>query len=890
MKKVRGEKIEVITTHINADFDSLASMLAAKKLYPKARICFPGSQEKTLRDFFVQSTFYIFEVDRIKDIDMEAIGRLILVDTRQRSRIGKFETIIDRDDLDIHIYDHHPPSIDDLRGSVEVIREVGAATTPMIEILKERGIEITPDEATVMALGIYEDTGSLTFSSTTAEDYFAMGYLRSMGTRLNIISDMIVRELTSEQVFLLNDLITSARRIQIKGVEVVIAKASTDRYVGDFAVLVHKLRDMENIDVLFAMARMEDRVYFVARSRIEAVNVGEIAMVFGGGGHATAASATIKDLTMIQLEEKLIETLRGRITPKKYARDLMSFPVKTIEADQTNETAEEIMTHMNVSVLPVLDDGKLIGLISRRVVQKAKFHGLKRLSVRDYMTSDFSRAIPDTPLNEVRRIIVEENQRFLPILEGDQLVGAITRNDILRDLHSHHTMDQGYLFGDVIKKEEEKRKAIHSLLIERLPAEIHDILRKIGDVADRLQYDAYAVGGFVRDIILRRENDDIDLVIEGDGIRFAREFAREHGCRHRSHLKFGTAVIIFPAGFKVDVATARTEYYERPAAPPTVELSSIKLDLYRRDFIINTLAVRLNRNSFGDLLDFFGAQRDIKDKTIRVLHNLSFVEDPTRILRAIRFEQRFGFKIGKHTLNLIQNAIKMNFLDQVEGRRLFAEFLQLLKEEKPLLVLKRMEELEALRSIHPSLQMNLKKEWLFNAIEGVLSWYDLLFIEDSYEGWMVYFYGILDGLTSRKILSVCHRFLFLQDKSMRIMQNKQEADQTLFSMSGKKRMNPSELHRLLETFETEVLLYMMARTEKRHVKRSISLYMTQLRGQQAPIGGDDLKKVGLIPGPLFKQILDEILDAKLDGKIKGREDAIEYVRKRHLRKEREVFR
>ncbi len=887
---MRGEKIEVITTHINADFDSLASMLAAKKLYPNAKIVFPGSQDKTLRDFFVQSTFYIFEVNRFKDIDLDAIGRLILVDTRQRSRIGKFATIVDRDDLDIHIYDHHPPSPDDLKGSVEVIREVGAATTLMTEILKEKGIEITPDEATVMALGIYEDTGSLTFSSTSAEDYHAMGYLRTMGTRLNIISDMIVRELTSEQVFLLNDLITSARRIQTKGVEVVIAKASTDRYVGDFAVLVHKLRDMENIDVLFAMARMEDRVYFVARSRIEAVNVGEIAMVFGGGGHATAASATIKDLTMIQIEEKLIETLRTRISPKKYARDLMSFPVKTIEAHQTIEAAEEIMTLMNVNVLPVFDDGRLIGSISRMVVQKAKFHGLKRLSVRDYMTSDFSTATPDTPLNEVRRIIVEGNQRFLPIMEGDQLVGAITRTDILRDLHAQHTMDHGYLFDDVVQKEEERRKAIHGLLRERLPAEILDLLRKIGKVADRFKYDAYTVGGFVRDIILRRENDDIDIVVGGDGIRFAREFAQEHGCRYRPHLKFGTAVIIFPNGFKVDVATARTEYYERPAALPTVELSSIKLDLYRRDFTINTFAVRLNRDSFGELLDFFGAQRDIKDKTIRVLHNLSFVEDPTRILRAIRFEQRFGFKIGKHTQNLIQNAIKMNFLDQVEGKRLFAEFLQLLKEEKPLLGLKRMEKLKVLRSIHPGLQINKKKEGLLNVIEGVLSWYDLLFIEDRYDGWMVYFYGLIDSLTNREILNVCHRFSFFQNESDKITRTKQQADRTLFIMAGKKRMNPSKIHRLLEPIGTEVLLYMMARAEKRNVKRSISQYMTQLRGRRAPIGGDDLKRVGLVPGPQFKQILDEVLDAKLDGKIKGKEDAIEYVRKRHLGKESEVFR
>ena len=155
--------MDVITTHINADFDSLASMLAAKKLYPDAVLVFPGSQERSLRNFFLHSTLYALEIERIKNIDVQKVHKLILVDTRQISRIGKFSEIVGKPGVEIDIYDHHPPSSEDIRGSREVVSEVGANVTLLINILQERGVEITPDEATAMMLGLYEDTGNLTF-------------------------------------------------------------------------------------------------------------------------------------------------------------------------------------------------------------------------------------------------------------------------------------------------------------------------------------------------------------------------------------------------------------------------------------------------------------------------------------------------------------------------------------------------------------------------------------------------------------------------------------------------------------------------------------------------------------------------------------------------------
>ena len=191
----------VITTHINADFDALASMIAAKKLYPEATLVFPGSQERNLRNFFLHSTSYLFNFTKIKQIDFDRISRLILVDTRQRSRIGKFAEIVDKEDLEIHVYDHHPDSEEDVHGNIEVVRGVGATTSLLTEIIREREIPISPDEATILSLGIHEDTGSFTFSSTTAEDHRAAAWLSEQGANQNLIADMLTRELTAEQIW-----------------------------------------------------------------------------------------------------------------------------------------------------------------------------------------------------------------------------------------------------------------------------------------------------------------------------------------------------------------------------------------------------------------------------------------------------------------------------------------------------------------------------------------------------------------------------------------------------------------------------------------------------------------------------------------------------------------
>jgi tRNA nucleotidyltransferase (CCA-adding enzyme) len=874
--------MDVITTHTNADFDSLASMLAAKKLYPNAVLVFSGSQERSLRDFFIHSTLYSFEVERMKNIDLQKVTRLILVDTRQMSRIGKFSEIVGKPGVDIHIYDHHLPSADDIHGSTEIVVEVGATVTIVLKILREREIELTPDEATVMLLGIYEDTGNLTFSSTREDDFIAAGYLVGRGANLNILSNLITKELTAEQVFLLNDLIQSATRYHVHGIDIVIAQAAADHYIGDIALLVHKLKDMENLDVLFVLVGMEDRVYLIGRSRLEEVNVAEIANEFGGGGHPTAASATLTGMPLTEAYDRLVKAVKEMVRPKRVARDVMLYPVKTIESDRTIEEAGEMLTRYHLNVLPVLAREKVTGLISRQVVEKAVHHGLQGSLVKDYMSTEFPVVTPDTPFSTTQELMISQNQSLVPVVDRGELVGTISMGEVMRVLQEEMQIprEPSALESQPLHA---RKKIISKLMRERLPDPLQRLLEELGRIGDELGYSIYAVGGFVRDLLMRVENFDIDLVVEGEGIRFAETVEKRISCRIRTHKKFGTAILLFPGGLKIDVATARFEIYDSPAALPTVERGSIKMDLYRRDFTINTLAIQLNPKAFGEIIDFFGGMKDIKERVVRVLHNLSFVEDPTRIFRAIRLEQRLRFQIAKHTQNLMRNSVKMGFLQRLSGGRVLSEIVLILKEEDPVPALTRMRDFDLFRFLHPSLKFDGEAVALFERIHHVISWFDLLFLEQQYDRWLIYFYGLMDSLKPEEIEEMGRRFSMNERERAQVIGGRREADRTLLQfyswINGNYQPKRSEVYSLLEPLSTETKLFMMAKTNQMATRRSISLYFTQLKDVRPLLKGADLIGMGMKPGPSIRRTLANLLKARLDEQVVTQQDEFEFISK-----------
>jgi len=871
--------MEVISTHIHADFDALASMVAAAKLYPKARLLFPGSQERNVREF-LQETKFPLRVERLKGFPLDTITRLVLVDVKRGTRIGALKELLSRPELEVHVYDHHPAHPKDITGRLEVVREVGATTTILVGLLRDHEAAITPQEATLFALGIYEETGFLTFTNTTETDLHAAAYCLSRGANLPLVSDFIRRELTAQQVGLLNELIRSAETHTVNGARVVVSTASLDRYVGDLAMLTHKLRDMENINVLFTLVRMDNRVHLVARSRLDVVDVGRIVEAFGGGGHATAASATIKDLTLFQVKERLLGLLREVIRPLKRAQDLMTVPVKAIAERFTIRSAAEIMNRFNLAHLPVVRRGDMVGLITREVVDKAMFHGLGDAAVHEYMSGEFPHVAPETPLLEVQRLMVERSLGFLPVLKGQRLHGAVTRADLLRCVYEDLLTRPTFAASDDRELGEPTVRNVTNLLANQLPTRIQSLLRTAGTVADEVGTRIYAVGGFVRDLLLRHENLDVDLVVEGDGIAFAERLGPRLSAKVTSHRKFGTALLTLPDGFKMDVATARTEYYEYPAALPTVEHSSIKMDLYRRDFTVNALAVCLNGNRYGELLDFFGGQRDLRDKTLRIIHNLSFVEDPTRILRGVRFEVRFGLRLARHAEQLGANAVRMGLLDKVAGPRLFAELQLILREARPWAILQRLDGLGALAAIHPRFNLGRTTETRFQRVAEVLTWYNFLYLPVQPAPWLVYFLTLLEERPSADARALLRRLSAPPKTADAVVRDLAQLRALARSLQRAREVSPSRMHRWLADAAIEVVLALMAVVARPELRKAIGTFLTTKGRVRAFLGGDDLRALGIQPGPVYRDILNSLLYARLDGHVQSRDDELRFVRRR----------
>ncbi|HQY56843.1 MAG: CBS domain-containing protein [Nitrospira sp.] len=878
--------MDLITTHLNADFDGLASMVAAGKLYPGAVLVLPGGAQESVRNFL---TTHPLHIARLKDVALDQVRRLILVDVQEPERLGTLRDLKSRADVEVHIFDHHEVDDRPARAGSEWpsvtqrhVEPVGATITLLVEQLNAQQVTLTAAEATLLALGLYEETGSLAYPSTTPRDLEAAAVVLRAGADLNVVAEVLRHPLNPHLIALLNDLLQSGSIYYLEGRKILVATSTYDRYRGDLAEAAQRLAELQGFDAVIVAIALDEKVEVIGRSRRPEIDVAWIAREFGGGGHAVAAAASIKGRTLIEVQEQLTRLLTERYRPTLLARDVMTQPVKTIVADATVAETERALTTYGVNVLPVVDQKtRYVGTISREVVQKALFHHLGDERIEDLARHDQYSAEPETPFHDIETRMIELNQRFVPVLSGGKTVGVITRTDLLRTLHEDvlaSARGKAKSLMDVESSGGVRRRDVGGLLRDRLPREVYDLLQAAGDLGERLGYSAYVVGGFVRDLLLGIDNLDVDFVVEGDGIAFARALAKERAGRVKVHERFGTAVVWLPNGFKLDVATARTEYYEYPTALPTVEQSSIKKDLYRRDFTINTLAVRLNPRAFGQLIDFYGGQRDLKERLIRVLHSLSFVEDPTRVFRAIRFELRFDFHLSKETLALIKGAAKMELFHRLSGQRVLDELRFLFSERTPRQAVRRLADLDLLRFIHPTLTWSNRLDRRLIDVEAAQDWYKLSSFERKLNGWLVCAMALAEVMPDQAVREMLERFPFTEAERGAITAARFFTQPVCRALSRRAPLRPSETVALLTGLADETLVFLLAKNGSASAKRNLSLYLTTYRNVKPTLTGKALQALGVKPGPLYRTILARLTEARLDGEVKTDAEERELVK------------
>ena len=669
--------MKAIIAHPNLDFDALASMTAAQKLYPDAVLVTVGKLRSCVKDFiaihgeFIEIRNYINK----KDIDT-----LIMVDTRSRKRLNDFAKALDNEGISVIVYDHHADDDDDVPCAEIHYEAVGANVTQLVERIREKKIPLSPQEATTLALGIYDDTGSLCYSSTTPRDLLAAAWLLEQGANLSVVSEYTEGSLGADQSDLFHVLLRQNRIVTVEEKDILIAVAERDTFVSDLSVLTMKLKDTFSVDAVFTVVRMENRIYLVGRSSLKDISVRDILAPYGGRGHLMAASAMLKDLSRSakEIAEELTASLSEYISPSLRVRDIMTTPVKTISADITVNEVGEYMIRYGHSGYPVMDQGKLMGIITHRDVEKCKYHGLGNVPVKGYMSHHVQTVSPDMSVEEVRAMMVEHNVGRVPVMENGELVGIVTRTDFMEMIYGNEATPQHLTY----RKRTGGKDCINLLdaLEKTLPKQMFHVLGRIASLADQEGISAFLVGGLVRDLLMGRRSVDLDIVVEGDGIDFAEKVATMVDGTVTAYPKFGTATVVINGVVKIDIAGARTEFYEYPAAKPQVEKSTLKQDLFRRDFTVNAMALSLNYETIGLLIDYYNGCEDLKEKKIRVLHNLSFVEDPTRIVRALRFKARYGFTLAAETEGFARKAIEDGVLENLSRRRIWHEMYLALQE------------------------------------------------------------------------------------------------------------------------------------------------------------------------------------------------------------------
>ncbi len=871
--------MHIILTHEQGDFDAIASLLGAALLDEKSIPVLPRRVNRNVQAFLNIYQPELLFVDQ-RDIPSGRIKIVTLVDTQSLVTLKGITK-----STQINVVDHHKPRKDPPPTWQIKTGQTGACTTLFVEELQNRGLGLTSLQATLLLLGIYEDTGSLSYVSTTSRDVQAAAFLLEQGASLRIAGQFLNPPLSSEQRNVYDRLMAAAQSHQIHGQNVVISCISAEEMTEEISSIAHKLRDLLEPDALILVLRTNEGIRLIGRSTTDQIDVSRIMAEFGGGGHERAASALVRvesgAPTLEEVTDKLLTLLDKHVQPAITVGQIMSAKPITLAPETPAHVADQLMQRYGYEGYPVMRDGSVIGLLTRRSVDRALSHKLN-LGAESLMEAGSITVFPQDTLDHLQRVMASSGWGQIPVIDpaSRDLIGIVTRTDLLKTMGKEFVAVPGHV-------------NLSDRLESALPAGKLGFLKLVAEVAKEHRFPIYIVGGFVRDLLLDRPGLDFDIVVEGDAIALGKILTARFGGHFTSHSRFGTAkwqigpertailghiktnTPVHPSELpeNLDLISARTEFYEFPTALPTIERSSIKLDLHRRDFTINTLALRLDGRQFGNLYDYWGGLGDIRKGIIRVLHSLSFVDDPTRMLRAVRFEQRFQFKIDERTIQLIDEA--KSLLKQLSGDRVRHEFDLIFAEKDTQAMLCRMQDLLLLSAIHPALVWDPSKS---NALDAVLrAPIDPIWkLPEETHGIptrrMAAYLVWLANIPLDELMEITIKLRF----SRPVRAALQQINLLLTDLQALLLQKPSQITARLEALDPIVLFAAFQLTEDPDTRTMLQIAQETWLVTQPFTRGQDLQALGLPPGPAYKYLLVRLRDAWLDGEINSQdqEDAL----------------
>lgn len=424
--------MEVITTHKATDFDALASLVAASIIYPEAVALLPKNVNPNIKAF-LSIHKDLFDLETANDLNLDAVSRLIVVDANRWDRLEGMNGLMGRDDLDIHIWDHHKET-GDIVSSWSCVEEVGAATTIFVQRLEEeKRLLLSPMHATLFLAGIYEDTGNLTFPSTTAQDAKAVAFLLEQRSDLNVVNSFLRPTYGPKQKDVLFDMLSHGSRPIIKGFRLAMSRVVTTGHTPGLSVVVHMYRDIMNVDTAFGIFVDEERnrCMVIGRSTDEGLDVSKIMRSMGGGGHPAAASAVLKGVNPEAVEEWILELIQGNQQTSVQISDLMSFPVRNVPPEATMKEVYDILYETGHSGLPIVEDGRLVGVISKRDLSKLKREDQWKVPVKAFMSRQVVCIEPGSSPLKAARLMLKHDVGRLPVMKDGDMIGILTRSDVM---------------------------------------------------------------------------------------------------------------------------------------------------------------------------------------------------------------------------------------------------------------------------------------------------------------------------------------------------------------------------------------------------------------------------------------------------------------------------
>ena len=779
---------KVIILEEGADLDALSCAYGLLLLYEDAYLLRPSYLSKRASE--VLSSFS----DRFRTLEeLPEKFDLLLVDSHNYEEYLK--SFGDRI-RDIYIYDHHPKAPKGFKGKVD---SVGSCTTLVVEELMEKEIEIDSLSATLLAFGIYEDTGMLTYEGTTYRDAKAIAWLLERGLNLSLLRKSLSGGISKEEIDLLSKHMVSLESLYVDGKKISLVVLRMEEYKPDILSLLYELKEIKESSAFFVIVEAGGKSYLFGRSIRGEFDVSAVLESFGGGGHEFASAGKFEGVPAERLKGLLEALLKGEKVPLK-VKEIMSYPPFLIHEDMDVDLALLELSQRNYAGAPVIDDrGRLVGIVYKKNLLKAQRHGIKG-KVKDFMVEEFHTLELEDFIWKAEEILSKYGEKLIPVVEKDRVVGVITRMDLL---HAYRRHIQGL-------------RAIEKKI--SIPEDIRGLLEEIGQEAKGLGYKVYLVGGVVRDLLMRKRIWDLDLVVEGDAIALACKLGEKWQVNCHTFQEFGTAHMKYK-DYKLEFATTRRETYPHPGSYPVVEWATLKEDLLRRDFTINAMALSLNPEDFGTLIDYFGGLRDLKDGIIRVLHPMSFVEDPVRILRALRFAGRFGFKLSKGTEKLLKKAVSLGLLKKAPRGRILNELRLALREERLLEILRLYKRYGILEQIIEGFVFKPDMENLLEKLKDIVSWHKIEFPQEALDYGWVFLLLLLKDTKGEDLLKEISAPSWVRE-SYKLMK---ESLHNLISQL-QKAQKPSEIYLTLKGKPTALLLILML-----YQKEKVKLYMERLR-------------------------------------------------------------